>query len=492
MPVTDYSSPDLHAYFHSKRAGLDGQLVARVVAFIQATQATLDCAIYDLRHPEVVAALAQVAARPHVRVRIAFDGSGERNGGLTADPKPSGTHQAIDQAGLSGHATAIHEHGRHLMHDKFLVRDGQAVWVGSANMTVGGLELQDNNCLEIQSPALAATYTATFEELISPAHEHNEHGGARHADAHASAMPAPIPVDRALLTPYFAPAAGEGIEDTLVAALKHARRIRIFAFLLSDPGILAAIAPHAADHSFDIRGVYDPHGMQDVLRYSRPGGHAEHAGRTGKSAHASQADGHFWFLYDPRFVAAPSHGFAVGREQDFMHNKVIVIDDHLVFTGSYNFSENAEDNDETMLAIESPALAAAYTAYFDALTSAYSGAAAGTPVREPVAVGAGARASAVAGEDIAAAAAPAVGAHTHAHGDDVVANLRSEHSRSEQVASPASKRPRPQRVSRRATRRETPAWVESAIRIVLILMALTALALVAFTALTLGGVLLFR
>lgn len=477
MAVTEYSSPDLHAYFHSKRAGLDAQLVARVVAFIGATQATLDCAIYDLRHPEVLSALARVAARPHVRVRIAFDGSGERNGGLFADPKPSGTHQAIEQAGLSGHATAIHEHGRHLMHDKFLVRDGQAVWVGSANMTVGGLELQDNNCLEIHAPALAATYTATFEELVSWTHQHAD---ARHAVARAVAAPSAVAVDGAHLTPYFAPGAGEGIEQTLIAALKHARRIRIFAFLLSDPGMLAALAPYASDRSFDIRGIYDPHGMQDVLRYSHPGGHADHAGRTGKGVHAAQADGHFWFLHDERFIAAPSHGFSAGREQDFMHNKVIVIDDHLVFTGSYNFSENAEDNDETLLAIESPALAAAYTAYFDALAAAYTGAAA----REPVAVSAGARAGAVTEGAVAGAAVASIGGR--AHGDDVVAQLRREHNHGDHAALEAgSNRHSPHR----APRRKASHSLDGVVAIILALMALTALALVAFVALTLSGVL---
>ena len=39
-----------------------------------------------------------------------------------------------------------------------------------------------------------------------------------------------------------------------------------------------------------------------------------------------------------------------------MHNKVIIIDDRIVVTGSYNFSENAESNDENMLILESSRL----------------------------------------------------------------------------------------------------------------------------------------
>ena len=56
-----------------------------------------------------------------------------------------------------------------------------------------------------------------------------------------------------------------------------------------------------------------------------------------------------------------------------MHNKFFIIDDHLVLTGSYNFSENAEANDENLVVIDSPAVAATYTAYFDALYKKYAG-----------------------------------------------------------------------------------------------------------------------
>lgn len=477
MAISTYASASIRAYFQSKRAGIDAQLVARVVEFIGATQATLDCAIYDLRHPEILAALARVAAKPHVRLRIAFDASGERNGaGLTGDPKPSGAHQAIADAGLLERSTPIHEHGRHLMHDKFLVRDGREVWVGSANMTVGGLELQDNNCLAIASQPLAAQYTAAFEELISPNHHHET---SRQGRAYPNPPPAPVNVDGAQIAPYFAPAAGEGIEQALIEAIRHARRIRIFAFLLGDPGILDALAPLASNHAFDIRGIYDPHGMQDVMR---TGGQA-HSGHTGKSAHAAPDDSRFWFVHDKRFIAAPTHGFAPGREQDFMHNKVMVIDDRMVFTGSYNFSENAEENDETLLAIDSPALAEAYTAYFDALEAAYGG------VRQPVAAAAVASTGAAVGSG-----AVAVADQRHADSQDVVDHLRRDHSRNQPTrerapAARAARAAKAERHGRVSRAKSHPSALDGPIGAVLTLALLTALTLIAFVALTLAGVL---
>ena len=66
-----------------------------------------------------------------------------------------------------------------------------------------------------------------------------------------------------------------------------------------------------------------------------------------------------------------SHAFSKKDQNDFMHNKVMVIDNKTVVTGSYNFSENAEKNDENLVIIESPLIAAAYTRYFDALFRQY-------------------------------------------------------------------------------------------------------------------------
>ena len=55
---------------------------------------------------------------------------------------------------------------------------------------------------------------------------------------------------------------------------------------------------------------------------------------------------------------------------DFMHNKVLVIDD-TVITGSYNFSRSAQFNAENILFIESHALAETYSRYVDHLKAKY-------------------------------------------------------------------------------------------------------------------------
>jgi phosphatidylserine/phosphatidylglycerophosphate/cardiolipin synthase-like enzyme len=358
------------AYFQSKRTGLDAQLANRLVTFLDEARESLDCAIYDLRHPQVLAAFQRAVARG-VHLRIAYDASKERAGGLSADPKAGGTEAALAHAGLLSHATAVHEPGGHLMHDKFVLRDGRDVWVGSANFTVGGLELQDNTCLTVASPDLVGRFATAFANLGQPHRQHKQLE-ARAVDA---APGSSISIGSVTITPLFAPVAGEAIEEQLAGALTEAiqgrRRIRLLAFLLSDSGLLQALAPLAHQPDFDIRGVYDPNGMQDVLRYTK----------LDRSL--------FWFLQDPRFAAAPSHAFSAKREQDFMHNKTLIVGDDVIYTGSYNFSENAEANDEVSLKVVSAPLATAYADYCDTLFAAYAHTARATLVGKRTLRGAG-------------------------------------------------------------------------------------------------------
>ena len=60
---------------------------------------------------------------------------------------------------------------------------------------------------------------------------------------------------------------------------------------------------------------------------------------------------------------------APGRH-NYMHNKVLVIDD-TVITGSYNFSRSAQFNAENILFIESAPLAEMYSSYIDHLKQKY-------------------------------------------------------------------------------------------------------------------------
>jgi len=333
-------------FFQSKRAGVDGLSSKHLVDFIRAAKKSLDVAIYDLKEPSVIQALLDLAHAGKAKVRIRYDattGSKIAGASKTVDPKPP-TTPAIKDAGLGAIAEPINDKGRHLMHNKFLIRDGNTVWSGSGNFTVGGLHLQDNNYFIVESAKVAASYQKIFDGL-----KQMDHGPA--------IMPLSVTLGDVKLTVFSSSQAKEveGIETEVVKALKGAKTIRIMAMLISDPGILQALFDL---RKADIKGVLDANEMKQVIKPPQ-----------GKSHIDPKL---FWFANgDKRFVAALSHPFSQKDQNDFMHNKIMVIDNRTVVTGSYNFSENAERNDENMVVIESPVIAAAYTRYFDALFNQY-------------------------------------------------------------------------------------------------------------------------
>ncbi|WP_225978845.1 phospholipase D-like domain-containing protein [Gandjariella thermophila] len=69
-------------------------------------------------------------------------------------------------------------------------------------------------------------------------------------------------------------------------------------------------------------------------------------------------------------MAKPSAPYSPDGPHDFMHNKVLVCD-HTVATGSYNFSTNAEGNAENQLHLHAPELANQYASYIDTLLTTY-------------------------------------------------------------------------------------------------------------------------
>jgi phosphatidylserine/phosphatidylglycerophosphate/cardiolipin synthase-like enzyme len=145
--MTDPSTLSLSSlsfYFNSQRGSSRCAPERRLVSFIEDARSTLDVAIYDLTQTAVLDALAAVARDPDRRLRIAFDASGEQPPTTTVDPTPGKTHAALEAAGLIPYATPVYIKSSHLMHDKFMVRDGDAVWTGSANFTEGDLVRRPN------------------------------------------------------------------------------------------------------------------------------------------------------------------------------------------------------------------------------------------------------------------------------------------------------------------------------------------------------------
>ena len=120
-----FSTKDLNFYFQSARAKIDGKAVSQLVKFIQGAKHSLDVAIYDMRNADVLKALKGMSTK--VQLHILYDAGKAGGDSTTVDPKVSTTAQAIKAAGLKAFAQPVKEKGAHLMHDKFIVRDGASV-----------------------------------------------------------------------------------------------------------------------------------------------------------------------------------------------------------------------------------------------------------------------------------------------------------------------------------------------------------------------------
>ncbi len=217
-----------------------------------------------------------------------------------------------------------------LMHDKFVVIDRAQVWTGSMNFTLNDAYRNNNNLLRVRSTRLAEDYTAEFEEMFVD---------DRFGPGSPANTPYPVvTVDGEQIEVYFSP--DDGVARRLVELIQGARQnVYFLAYsFTSDDLADALIARHKA--GVEVRGVME----------------------------ASQAKSNVGSDYE-RFLASGIDTRLDGNP-DNMHHKVIIIDEQIVVTGSYNFSRNAEEkNDENMLVIHSPQVAADYLTEFQRIFS---------------------------------------------------------------------------------------------------------------------------
>ncbi len=228
--------------------------------------------------------------------------------------------QALVLAGIEVRA----DERQPLMHNKFVVIDQSEVWTGSMNLTVNGAYRNNNNLLRIQSAQLADQYIEEFEEMLVE----DRFGQLSWPDV----LRTPVEVEGTQIEVLFSPDMRVG--DHIVALLQSAEEnIHIMAFNLTLDKIAETILRRAGE-GIDVQGLFDAAQSQnqgsDVARFED-------------------------FGLDVMLDGNPRK----------MHHKVIIVDESIVITGSYNFSRNAEEkNDENVLIIYSPRLAAQYLEEF--------------------------------------------------------------------------------------------------------------------------------
>jgi phosphatidylserine/phosphatidylglycerophosphate/cardiolipin synthase-like enzyme len=341
------------------------EMARRLAAFIAGAKFTIHIAIYDFRLVSATATPVLDALKERgqagVTIRIAYHQDRQmahfaaaefaRIGG---DPAPPGTGDflaALDGTGIE--IKPIDGQG-HLMHNKYVIRDGMtpdaAVWMGSANFTDGAWSLQENNVLILNSPDLAQYYDTDFRELFTS-------GSIKTTGRNDTGT---VEIGGENVSVFFSPGEGRAIDLDIAQKIGAAqRRLLIASMDISSGTILGAINDSIARPGLTVDGIFDRTQMEGVLKdWERSG------------SQQSLAKEQLFRAIAPHFHSKKSTPFAPQAPHDYMHDKLAVVDD-TVITGSFNFSNNATQNAENVLQIESKAIADHYAAYIAALTQKY-------------------------------------------------------------------------------------------------------------------------
>ncbi len=312
----------------------------RLVAWLDQASRSLDLALYDVRLPgpvgDAVADALRAAMTRGVRVRLAFNDDTPGPDPRPFEPPPPSTEPHVLES-LGAELKPI-PGWRDLMHHKYVVRDGTAVWTGSTNWTLDSWTRQENVIATLDEDP-AGAFARNFAQIW----EKGRIGNSGNFDAPGV---------------WFTPGRGRELSHRIAKRIGLAERIRIATPLVTAGPILAAINEAIADGR-DIAGVCDATQTRQVFHQWSDNPRSEW--KAPLLVNALEA-----------FSGKPTTPYAPGSLHDFMHAKVTVADD-VVFLGSFNLSRSGEMNAENVLEIADPALAERLAGWIDGLRARYAG-----------------------------------------------------------------------------------------------------------------------
>lgn len=345
------------------------EVAARIARFIGEARATLDIAIYDFRLGNETAAIITDALRERAKnkvvIRIIYDAATDAGGEvaptdlpahLEADRKPPGTESFVRSLSDIAQIKGVTGY-RVLMHNKYMIRDGNfaeaAVFTGSANYTDDSWGLQENNLLQLRSQLLAFYFSKDFADLFSTGRI-VERPNSGDGDL---VRVAEVPVRVA-----FAPSQSSAIVKEIVGAITAARQRLLAASVVISSGPILAALSEAIDRGISLGGLYDGPQMDQVKRQWI-------------AAHVGADKINTWEKVSDRLARKNSLPYDRNKPHqphNFMHNKLVIADD-VVVTGSFNLSNHAMGNAESVLLIGDAEIASKYAAYVQQIVAKYGG-----------------------------------------------------------------------------------------------------------------------
>lgn len=325
LPTGAQPAGPIRIYFTKPGSNPDDNDIAHaVVKYINATKTTLDVAAFELDNKIIVDALV-AAAKRGVRVRLVTETSYVNESGVLA---------------LSAVGVPVVDDRRDgaLMHNKFMVFDNKAVWMGSMNFTENCAYRNNNHGIFFDIPALAVNYSTKFSWMF----EKHKFGGLPSRDAH---IPYPIlnGSDGTVIENYFS--THDHIANHLIEKINQAKlSIHFLAFSFTHEGMGQAML-RRAQAGLPVLGVFE--------KQQTTGGYSQY-----DKMKSFGANVHVYLDANPRN----------------MHHKVIILDAETTVAGSFNFSENADKhNDENIVIIKNRDVARQFEEEFQRVYQAAGG-----------------------------------------------------------------------------------------------------------------------
>jgi phosphatidylserine/phosphatidylglycerophosphate/cardiolipin synthase-like enzyme len=290
-----------------------GGIDVPVAALIDGVERTLDIAAFEFNNAVLTDAVLRAKSRG-VQVRMVVDGEH----GLEDEASTVGQFIAAGIPVVGDTRTAF-------MHDKFMILDGLTVITGSWNFTVNDTYRNNNNALVLRSRNAALNYQAEFDEMFT--------GGQFGPRSPRNTPFAAFTQDGVPMAFYMGPE--DRPMDALAETVSSAREsIRFMAFSFTHDALQAAMLTEA-ENGIDVQGIFERTGSQTAAAAMIP------------------------MLCAGVQVRQDANPFV-------LHHKVVIVDEEIVITGSFNFSDNAtQSNDENLVIIGDRALAAQYLAEYD-------------------------------------------------------------------------------------------------------------------------------
>lgn len=293
----------------------DGSIAQQLIQHIDSATSTIHIASFETDLNDVANALIRAKQRG-VDVRWITDDES----GIDADTKPGhGQFKLLKKAGIQ-----VIDDGRSpLMHDKFWLFDGHTVWTGSTNVTVSGMFEQNNNTIVIESPELATIYENQFKDMWS---------GKFNAKSPSTVDQQALTIAGTPVQVLFSPE-DKAISHIIPYIQSATTSIRFMAFTYTQEDLGKAMIERKKA-GVDVQGVFESTGSDTQYSQMVP-------------------------LYCAKAPVRQDGNPA------FMHHKVIIIDGHILVTGSLNFTDNADQqNNENVIIIDNADIAQLYMQEF--------------------------------------------------------------------------------------------------------------------------------